>query len=215
MRNFFKFWSYYLPIPLFLLMLVYWINLDLESYLLSFVFVLPVLYGYITPYIATTILKKWRFVGGVKIGEIYYHQGFKIASHLILWLSIALIGHDLKKPIEIIMMIKLSFMVALLNGFVIWIHDIYALRFNVIEMNNKMYLSGRSAEEIAFKFAPATFFTLGFFYSMCVFIFNKLLLSGVIGSVIEVVVSIVVSFIIINLALSLVYKRCELFLNRT
>ena len=86
-------------------------------------------------------MKKWKFNGGLKVGEIYYHHGFKIASHLILWLTIALVGVDMSKDFTPQMIMKLSLFVGVLQSLVVWIHDIYALRFGAIETVSYTHLT--------------------------------------------------------------------------
>ncbi len=209
MQKFFKFWSYYLPLPLYGLLLFWWTSQSMNRVFTLFVFILPVAYGYITPYIATTIMKKWKFTGGLKIGEIYFHQGFKIAANLILWLSIAIIDLDTKNILSITTIVKLSLFVGTLQSLIIWIHDIYALRFGTIEMSNELYLSGAPAEVVAFQFAPATFFILGFSFSGLSLAFLNHMNSGAHMSGMGFVVSICVALTILNLLVSVVYKVCE------
>lgn len=208
MNKIFHLFSYHLAVfPLFFSLLYIWLQQKLNLNIIIFVFILPVLYGYITPFIATTILKKWKFNNGLKIGEIYYHHGFKVASHLILFLSIALVGHTAKDEFTLVQMVSISFCVGSMEGFFIWIHDVFALKYGYITMSRDHYNINVEPEVMSFRFSPVIFFSLGFTYSFCALIYNNIALLDLSGNCLFAAIS--SAFLLINIILGTLYFFCE------
>jgi hypothetical protein len=38
----------------------------------------PVLFGYLMPWIAMGVVKRWRFTGGPRVGSYYVHHGIQV-----------------------------------------------------------------------------------------------------------------------------------------
>lgn len=213
MKRITEFWMFYFPLPLFILVYYLMRNLlhandsTLNQNQLIAIIVIPVIYGYLIPYISVNIMKKWEFTRGMRIGGIYVHQGFKIASHLLLWLYLILKLVSLEQ-MTIEMLLIASVFCGFAQGFSIWIHDILAMRYGYLIMFNQASLSGKGAEVVVFKFAPATFFTLGFTYSFSSLLILKKYFAQ------PVYVQAAMALLLIIVLVSLVYKICEKSLNR-
>lgn len=206
MRIFLKLWLFVLPLPLYFGIYFYMKNTGHESSKLFTVFAVPVVYGYLIPYISTTVMKKWEFFGGIKFGGIYIHQGFKIASHLVLWLFLLTILMPVNEVTILQSLIAATFG-GIAQSLTVWIHDIWAIKYGFLKMNNKAFLSGNPAEVITFKFAPLTFFTLGFIYTFT----SLLILKGYVF--INIQITGILSFIFLVGVVSIVYKYCECLLE--
>jgi len=127
------------------------------------VLLLPVLYGYIGPGIATNLLRKWRFKGPLLFGNFYPHHGLIYAADMMPLLFPAFLGtpHDaLSKAV----IIRILLCTAALHGYVLWLHDILILRCGMVEILSPPP-GNRSPDEIATSYAPASFFAIGFSYA--------------------------------------------------
>lgn len=206
MNTFLKFWLLYLPLPLYFGMYFLINSKGFESARVMTVFIVPVIYGYLIPYVSTTIMKKWEFLKGPKVGGIYLHQGFKIASHLVLWLYL-LVSVKEGNTYSVSEVVILSFFGGTTQALIVWIHDILAIKYGFLKMNNVAFLSGVPAESLTFRFAPMTFFTLGFLYTLT----SLIILNGY--TILNLAVTGCIAFLIITMLVSLVYKYCESYLE--
>ncbi len=161
-----NFWIYVLPLPLFFFMAYVWQSSMKTTLFTIYVLLLPVLYGYIVPGIATNILKKWRFKGRMLIGNYYLHHGFNYASKMnfMLFISLATVFPGTKLSLgQILAIIMVS---GVLHGYVYWIADIFLVKTGMLEFPDTSFRKGKSAEEIVFQYAPISFFLLGATYAI-------------------------------------------------
>lgn len=160
------FWIYVLPLPLFILMAYVWQVFMKTTLFTIYVLLLPVLYGYIVPGIATNVLKKWRFKGKMLIGNYYLHHGFNYASKMsfMLFISLITVVPGAKLPLgQILAIIMVS---GVLHAYVYWIADICLVKTDMLELSDTSFRKGKSPEEIVFQYAPISFFLLGATYAI-------------------------------------------------
>ena len=173
-----RFLVHVLPLPLFTGMWLLWLLRTSNQWFSFYVMILPLLYGYLVPGIATTVLKKWEFHGPHLLGNIYPHHGFIYASNMstLLFLAFGIQSHDV--PLNLGTGLPIVAGTGALHGFVLWIRDTLILRAGMVEIHSPFAAAQKSAEEISFCYAPLTFFTLGITYAMvCVLAYNELVIN--------------------------------------
>lgn len=73
---------FWLPIPVTTAMAIVWWRFSGDLKVVAVAVLLPLVYGYVMPFIGINILKNWQFKGGWRIGGMYVHHGFMYASKL-------------------------------------------------------------------------------------------------------------------------------------
>jgi hypothetical protein len=139
-----------------------------------YVMLLPVVYGYVGPGIATNLLKKWRFNGPWVVGDFFVHHGFMYAANLAPVLFIAFLGTPVPAASLLpadggtlaagtIARILLS--TGALYGFMSWINDITLVRLGIVDVFNPPAAAGKSPAEIVTHYAPLCFPVIGVCYA--------------------------------------------------
>jgi hypothetical protein len=125
----------------------------------------PVLFGYLMPWIATSVVKRWRFTSGPRMGSYYVHHGFIYGSKLsfALLLVVRSIGSTVT-PLDAAAVVLVSGAVA---GFGGCVHDVRAVRAGRIEVDGGL--------EALWSFAPPSYFTMGATYAAVVLAADRLL----------------------------------------
>ena len=163
-RIFTRFWVYVLPLPLFVAMCFVWVAWSGSRIFALYVMLLPVIYGYVAPGIATNILRKWRFKGPWLVGNYYAHHGFMYAANMTPLLFVAFLG-TAHEPVSAGAAARILICTGALHGFVLWLHDILIVRHDMVEIFNRPAREGRSPEEIVTHYAPLCFFLIGLTYA--------------------------------------------------
>ncbi len=163
--NAFKCYIFLVPVPLTVLSFYLWRTMTENLCFSVFAIVLPMAYGYIMPGIATGILKKWRFQGRFTFAGIYFHHGFLYASKLSLILFVCSYGMAPPEPLGHLKQFSIMATASMAFAFIAWITDIYLLKAEMVVINSPAAKSGKSPEEVTFKYAPLSFFFIGLTYS--------------------------------------------------
>ena len=141
------------------------------------VLLLPVLYGYIGPGIATNLLGKWRFKGPLLLGNYYPHHGLIYASDMMPLLFPAFLGTP-QGVLSKAVIVRILLCTAALHGYVLWLHDILILRCGMVEILSPPP-GDRSPDEIATSYAPASFFAVGLSYAAGALIaYQRIVIAG-------------------------------------
>ena len=85
-------WIYVLPLPVAVAMYFLWTKWSDDRTFALFVMLLPLVYGYVVPGIATNLLHKWRFKGPWVVGHYYVHHGVLYAANMSPLLSLGFLG---------------------------------------------------------------------------------------------------------------------------
>jgi hypothetical protein len=118
----------------------------------------PVLFGYLMPWIATSVVKRWRFTSGPRVGSYYVHHGFIYGSKLAfaLLLVVRSIG-SIGTLLDAAAVVLVSGAAA---GFGGCVHDVRAVRAGRIEVDGGL--------DALWRFAPPSYFTMGATYAAVV-----------------------------------------------
>ena len=171
-------WVYLLPLPVFTAMYFVWLSASGNLAFTLYVLLLPLLYGYISPGIATNLLKMWRFKGPGVVGNYYVHHGFMYSANMspLLYLTF-----DVRTPhsLDIAEFLRIAVVTGAVQGFVLWIHDILIVRADLVEIDNRPTRERRSPEEIVTFYAPVCFFLIGFCYAVSAMIaYQQFVIEG-------------------------------------
>lgn len=159
-------WVYVLPLPVCVVMYWVWLKWSGSQTFTLYAILLPLVYGYVAPGIATNLLKKWRFRGAGVIGSFYIHHGFMYAANMSPLLFITFFGCSTHQPLTLGEIVRVVLCTAALHGYVLWIHDVYIVRLKMVEIFNRPAAEGKSPEAIVFHYAPLAFFTIGLTYAI-------------------------------------------------
>ena len=159
-----QFWVYVLPLPLSAAMYFVWAAWSGNRIFACYVMLLPLVYGYVAPGIATNLLRKWRFKGPWLVGNYYAHHGFMYSANMTPLLFVAFLGTP-HEPVSAATAIRILLCTGALHGFVLWVHDILIVRHDMVEIYNRPASQGRSPEEIVTHYAPLCFFLIGLTYA--------------------------------------------------
>jgi hypothetical protein len=155
---------YILPFPLTAAMFFVWLRWSGDRTFSCFVLLLPLVYGYVVPGIATNILHKWRFHGPWVVGRYFAHHGFLYAAKMSPLLLVGFLGTP-HAPLTIAMIVRILLCTGALVGFVYWLNDLLLVRQGIAEVDNRPAREGRSPEEIVTHYAPLCFFLIGLTYA--------------------------------------------------
>ncbi len=179
MKNIMAIWVYIMPLPMCLIFFFYWYITTSNLLFAVFILVLPIIYGYIIPGIATNIMKKWRFHGRMLLGNYYLHHGFKYASNINLSFFIAFGSTYLLARPSFHNYVTIALCTACIHGLLIWVHDTCSIKLGMLEVKNTFNKNNMSAEEISFQYAPLTFFFIGLtFASSSLYAYQQLVIDN-------------------------------------
>ncbi len=157
-------WIYVLPLPVAVAMYFLWTKWSDDRTFALFVMLLPLVYGYVVPGIATNLLHKWRFKGPWVVGHYYVHHGVLYAANMSPLLFLGFLGTP-RESLSLETTVRILLCTGTLNGFIYWIHDILMVRHGLVEIYNRPATEKRSPEEIVTHYAPFCFFLIGLTYA--------------------------------------------------
>jgi hypothetical protein len=115
----------------------------------------PVVFGYVMPYVLTSVVKRWRFTSGPRLGSYYVHHGFIYGSKLALALLIVIRSLDtIVSPFDVAAVVLVTGAATAFGG---WWHDAQAIKAGKIAIDDG--LEGLSG------FAPPSYFAMGATYA--------------------------------------------------
>ena len=129
------------------------------------VMVVPVLFGYLMPWVATAVVKRWRFTSGPRVGSYYVHHGFIYGSKLAF--ALLLVVRTLESIRTAFDVIAVGLVAGAVTAFGGWFHDTQAVRAGRIEIDG--------GSDVLVEFAPASYFTMGATYAAVALAANRLL----------------------------------------
>jgi hypothetical protein len=157
LRNWLLFASTYLfPVVAFPLVAYGWWRASGNSWrFVALVMGVPVFFGYLMPWVATRVVRRWRFTGGPRVGSYYVHHGFIYGSKLAFALLLVTrsIG-SIASTFDVAAVVLVS---GAATGFGGWFHDAQAVRAGKIEIEGGI--------EALMTFAPASYFAMGATYA--------------------------------------------------
>ena len=119
------------------------------------VMAVPVLFGYLMPWVATSVVRRWRFTSGPRVGSYYLHHGFIYGSKLAFaLLLVARSMESIVTPFDAIAVILVTGAATAFGG---CFHDMQAVRAGKIEVDGGI--------EALWRFAPPSYFTMGATYA--------------------------------------------------
>jgi hypothetical protein len=116
---------------------------------------LPVLFGYLMPWIATGLVERWRFTSGPRLGPYYVHHGFIYGSKLAF--ALLLVVRSLTAIVSASDVLAVMLVSGAVTGFGGWFHDTQAVRAGRIEIDGGI--------DALATFGPPTYFAMGATYA--------------------------------------------------
>ncbi len=126
---------------------------------------LPFVFGYLVPGIGTNVLKMWRFRDSWVIGNYFIHHGFIYASTMGLVMCFAFFTPANNDWLTLLGNMARG---AGILGFVLWTHDLIAIREGMMEVYNEPWKRGAPPEVIVAQYAPLCSSLLGASYASIV-----------------------------------------------
>jgi len=115
----------------------------------------PVLFGYVMPWLATGVVRRWRFTSGPRLGPYYVHHGFIYGSKLAFALLLVIRSiADVVSLFDVAGVVLVSGAVTAFGG---WFHDTQAVRAGRIEIDGGL--------DALLAFGPPTYFAMGATYA--------------------------------------------------
>lgn len=115
----------------------------------------PVVFGYLMPWMATSVFKRWRFTSGPRVGSYYVHHGFIYASKLAFALLLVVRSLEtVDSPFATVAVVLVAGAATAFGG---WFHDVQAVRAGKIEVEGGL--------EALARFAPPSYFAMGATYA--------------------------------------------------
>ena len=115
----------------------------------------PVLFGYLMPWIATSVVKRWRFTSGPRVGSYYVHHGFIYGAKLAF--ALLLVVRSFTTIATLFDLAAVMLVAGTVTAFGGCFHDMHAVRAGKIEIDGGI--------DALWRFAPATYFTMGATYA--------------------------------------------------
>jgi hypothetical protein len=115
----------------------------------------PVVFGYLMPWIATSVVKRWRFTGGPRVGAYYVHHGFIYGAKLAF--ALLLVIRSLDAIVSAFEIASVMLVAGAATAFGGWFHDTQAARAGKIEIEGGI--------DALATFAPPSYFTMGATYA--------------------------------------------------
>jgi hypothetical protein len=119
------------------------------------VMVVPVLFGYLMPWVATSVVRRWRFTSGPRVGSYYLHHGFIYGSKLAF--ALLLVARSMESIVTPFQAIAVILVTGAATAFGGCFHDVQAVRAGKIEVDGGI--------EALWRFAPPSYFTMGATYA--------------------------------------------------
>jgi hypothetical protein len=157
LRNWLLFASTYaFPVIAFPLVTYGWWRSSGSSWrFVAVVMVVPVLFGYLMPWVATGIVQRWRFTSGPRLGSYYVHHGFIYGSKLAF--ALLLVTRSISSVVSAFDVVAVILVSGAVTAFGGWFHDAQAVRAGTIEIEGGI--------EALITFAPASYFAMGATYA--------------------------------------------------
>ena len=147
--------TYLFPLLGFPLVAYAWWRVGHSWPLVIVVMGVPVVFGYVMPWILTGVIKRWRFTSGPRLGPYYVHHGFVYGSKLALALLVVIRSFDtITSSVDVL---AISLTTGAATAFGGWWHDTQAVRAGKIAIDDG--IEGLST------FAPPSYFTMGATYA--------------------------------------------------
>ena len=119
------------------------------------VMAVPVLFGYLMPWVATSVVRRWRFTSGPRVGSYYLHHGFIYGSKLAF--ALLLVARSMESIVTPFHAIAVILVTGAATAFGGCFHDMQAVRAGKIEVDGGI--------EALWRFAPPSYFTMGATYA--------------------------------------------------
>jgi hypothetical protein len=119
------------------------------------VMAVPVLFGYLMPWVATSVVRRWRFTSGPRVGSYYLHHGFIYGSKLAF--ALLLVARSMASIVTPFHAIAVILVTGAATAFGGCFHDMQAVRAGKIEVDGGI--------EALWRFAPPSYFTMGATYA--------------------------------------------------
>ncbi|SRR6266542_5056541 len=147
--------TYVFPAVAFPLVTYAWRSSGASWAFVALVMCVPVLFGYLMPWVATSVVKRWHFTSGPRVGSYYVHHGFIYGSKLAfaLLLVVRSIG-SIVTAFDIAAVILVSGAATAFGG---CLHDMTAVRAGKIEVDGGI--------DALWRFAPPSYFAMGATYA--------------------------------------------------
>jgi hypothetical protein len=163
MRTFFTLYQYLVPLLLFPLSYVLWLQHyggrhDMVLLALS----MPVVSAYVVPGLGTNWLKLWEFTTRLRLGRFRPHHGFVFgtATSLLALLCVP----PLTPALHWLDVLRAAFVMGSVLAFWNWWYDIYAIKAGILRVYNRPYAARLDAAAIATDYAPVYFGAFGAAY---------------------------------------------------
>ncbi len=149
---------FWLPVPVTIATLIAWRQMSGDWSLVVVAVLLPLIYGYVMPFIGINILRNWQFLGGWRIGGMYVHHGFMYASKLSLFGLVPLL--ILPKDLPAVVFYTVFLLVTtLLYTATAWLQDHLSFSFGMVVVPKT---GGKLNVNL---YAPLCFSLIGLLYS--------------------------------------------------
>lgn len=161
--NILMFW---IPVPTTVVMTYVWWKRTESLMITTTAIFLPLLYGYVIPGIGITVLKKWRFTKGYRIGGMYWHHGFMYASKMSFFGFVPLLLYSIESLTTRHFTLWI-FLPAALYTLTAWLQDFLSFKHNYVEANfTKNKLQNATKKNASLLYAPVCFTMIGLIYSI-------------------------------------------------
>ncbi len=147
--------TYVFPAVAFPLVSYAWRSRGASWPFVALVMGVPVVFGYLMPWVATSVVKRWRFTSGPRVGSYYVHHGFIYGSKLAfaLFLVVRSIG-SIATAFDAAAVVLVCGAATAFGG---CYHDMTAVRAGKIEVAGGI--------DALWRFAPPSYFTMGATYA--------------------------------------------------
>ena len=125
----------------------------------------PVVFGYVMPWVATSVVRRWRFTSGPRVGSYYVHHGFIYGAKLAF--ALLLVIRSLDAIVSTFEILSVMLVAGAATAFGGWFHDTQAARAGRIEIEGGI--------DALATFAPPSYFTMGFTYAGVTLMIRSLL----------------------------------------
>jgi hypothetical protein len=159
--------TYLFPAIAFPLVTYAWRSSGASWRFVAVVMGVPVLFGYLMPWVLTGVIKRWRFTSGPRVGPYYVHHGFIYGSKLAF--ALLLVVRSIGTVVSALDMAAVVLVSGAATAFGGWFHDTQAVRAGKIEIDGGIdALAG---------FAPASYFAMGATYAAVALAAHRVLLN--------------------------------------
>jgi hypothetical protein len=163
---------FWLPVPVTILAFIGWRLVSSDWKLSIVAVVLPLVYGYVMPFIGINILKNWQFNGRWRIGGMYIHHGFMYASKLSAFALVPLLLLPNQLPGNIFYPAWII-LTTLLYTITAWFQDYHSFAYGLVVAPKS---SGGTLD--VNRYAPLCFSLIGLLYSSGLIICHNAHLQG-------------------------------------